>query len=169
MVESAGKKLSFAGIALVGMTLMPVMTLMLLTLLPRAQFVKTAAAADVKPWNAPAKARALKNPVPSTPKNLAAAKESYKLNCVPCHGDKGDGDSLMGSSLDPRPTNFTDAKRMRAQTDGELFWKLNEGRNQMPAFKDQLSETERWQLVDYIRTFAKPAPARKTVSTPGKQ
>ena len=25
----------------------------------------------------------------------------------------------------------------------------------MPAFEDKLSDQERWQLVDYIRTFAK--------------
>jgi mono/diheme cytochrome c family protein len=157
VLESARKKSSFVGI-----------TLVVLTLLASAQFVRAVAAEAAKPWKVPAAAKALKNPVPSTPKNLAAAKENYKLDCSPCHGDKGDGDSLMGSSLDPRPANFTDAKQMRAQTDGELFWKLNEGRMPMPAFKDQLSETERWQLVDYIRSFVKAAPAGKAASASGK-
>ena len=159
MVEFAGRNLRFLGGSAMAV---------LAALLACAVVGRGAAAADATPWKAPVSAKMLKNPVPGTPKNLAAGKDSYKLNCAPCHGDNGDGEGLMGSSLDPRATNFTDAKLMRVQTDGQLFWKLNEGRMPMPAFKDQLNETERWQLVDYVRTFAKAAPAGKTSSSPGK-
>jgi mono/diheme cytochrome c family protein len=116
-----------------------------------------AQAAPPVPWVAPASAKAMKNPVPATPANLAAAKDNYVKNCVLCHGDKGDGQGLMGSSLDPKPHDFTDPKSMSAETDGDLFWKMSEGRGAMLPMKDKLSETERWQLVRYIRTFAKPA------------
>jgi mono/diheme cytochrome c family protein len=109
------------------------------------------------PWVAPASAKALKNPVPSTAANLAAAKENYVKNCVLCHGDMGDGKGLMGSSLNPMPHDFTDIKSMSMETDGDLFWKMSEGRGAMLPMKDKLTETERWQLVRYIRTFAKPA------------
>jgi mono/diheme cytochrome c family protein len=39
-------------------------------------------------------------------------------------------------------------------TDGELYWQTTYGRRPMPAFRDKLSEPERWEVVDYIRTFA---------------
>jgi mono/diheme cytochrome c family protein len=111
---------------------------------------------DAPPWIAPASAKAIKNPVPATPANIAAAKENYTKNCVLCHGDKGDGQGLMGSSLNPKPHDFTDAKQMATETDGDLFWKMSEGRGAMLPMKDKLSETERWQLVRYVRTFSKP-------------
>ena len=62
-------------------------------------------------------------------------------------------------------------KAVAAQTDGELFWKISEGHRPMPAFKKKLSEQERWQLVDYIRTFsqsANTAPA-DSPSTPAAE
>ena len=43
---------------------------------------------------------------------------------------------------------------MKAATDGELFWKMSNGRGMMQTWKDQLSENQRWLLVNYIRTFA---------------
>jgi hypothetical protein len=48
---------------------------------------------------------------------------------------------------------------MRRRTDGELYWQITRGRLPMPAFEDKLSDLERWQLVDYIRTFADISPA----------
>ncbi len=66
---------------------------------------------------------------------------------------------MVRDSWDPRWTspasNFTDAKIMRPQTDGELFWKISEGRDPMPSFKGQLTDTQIWQLVNYVRTFSK--------------
>ncbi len=38
--------------------------------------------------------------------------------------------------------------------DGQLFQEITKGELPMPAFEDMLSEQERWQLIDYIRTFA---------------
>jgi mono/diheme cytochrome c family protein len=40
---------------------------------------------------------------------------------------------------------------MKKATDGELFWKITEGRPPMPSYEHQLSETQRWQLVNYLR------------------
>ena len=60
---------------------------------------------------------------------------------------------------------------MTRMTDGELFWKISEGHRPMPAFKNKLSEEERWQLVDYIRTFSQPladSPAESAAPGPNK-
>lgn len=66
------------------------------------------------------------------------------------------------------PGDFTDVSKMRDVSDGELYWQITYGRLPMPAFKDKIDEKGRWELVDYIRTFAeKNAPAASSIGTTG--
>lgn len=106
------------------------------------------------PWVAPADARAVKSPLKKTPDNLKAGEETFKENCEVCHGPKGDGNGPTAKTLTIKPANFTDAALIAKETDGSLFWKMSKGRGAMPSWEDQLSDTERWQLVMYIRTFS---------------
>lgn len=105
-------------------------------------------------WSVMAKARKLQNPVAATPEALAAGKESYREHCQSCHGENGDGKGDKAPELSVTPGDFTDAREMRHYADGELYWQITYGRRPMPAFASKLSEEKRWQLVDYIRTFA---------------
>ena len=41
------------------------------------------------------------------------------------------------------------------QTDGELFWKISEGRKPMPLAKITLTDDQRWDVINYVRTFKK--------------
>lgn len=101
-------------------------------------------------WNAPADAKALKNPV----KGVGGAKKSVETNCASCHGAGGKGDGVAAAALPPpKPADWTSAK-VQKQTDGELFWKITNGRGAMPPWK-HLSEKERWEMVNYIRTLKK--------------
>jgi mono/diheme cytochrome c family protein len=118
-----------------------------------------------KNWNATAAARRLKNPVPCTNDAIAAGQQVYGEHCRSCHGVKGDGKGEKAAELSVAPGDFTDAQTMRRRTDGELFWQITRGRLPMPAFADKLSDQERWQVVDYIRTFAeKPTGSSPRVS-----
>ena len=108
-----------------------------------------------KAWKAPASARAVKNPVPATAKNIAAGKKTFEENCVMCHGEKGEGNGVAGQALNVKPANFTDKEMMKSETDGSLFWKMSTGKGPMVAWESTLSKTQRWQLVDYIRTLSK--------------
>jgi mono/diheme cytochrome c family protein len=110
-----------------------------------------------KPWVAPDDARKVKNPVPATPDNLAAGESLFHDNCELCHGPKGMGDGPGAAAIKVKPANFTDAKLMALETDGSLFWKMSTGRGPMPIWKDTLTDTERWQLVNYIRKLGKDA------------
>ncbi|HEY6442644.1 MAG TPA: cytochrome c [Candidatus Acidoferrales bacterium] len=105
-------------------------------------------------WSVMAKARKLQNPVPSTAQALAAGKESYREHCQSCHGERGDGKGDKADDLSVAPGDFTDARVMHRFADGELYWQITYGRRPMPEFASKLSEEKRWQLVDYIRTFA---------------
>ena len=110
--------------------------------------------AQAEPWKAPPEAKKLVNPVKATPESVAKGKEIFAKVCVVCHGEKGDGKGPAGAALTPPPGNFTDPA-VQAQTDGEIFWKITNGRGAMISYKDTYSETDRWNLVNFIRTFAK--------------
>lgn len=107
-------------------------------------------------WSEAAKAKKLINPVPATSENLAAGLQIYRNHCQKCHGRDGDGKGEKAPELSVEPQDFTDKREMRGWTDGELFWNVTKGHRPMPGFADKLSETERWQAVDFIRTFAQP-------------
>ncbi len=113
-----------------------------------------------KPWPVPKEASALRNPVSSSPASLEAGRTLYEKNCAVCHGPKGDGKGPGAKALPVTPGNFTDAHMMKEMTDGEIFYKLSEGRMPMPGFKTKLSEEERWNLVNYLRTLAQKNPAK---------
>ena len=107
-------------------------------------------------WQAPPEAKDLKNPVPANDSTLAAGKSLYTEKCVQCHGEKGDGLGSDAEMYSVPPSNFTDYHMMIEMTDGELFWKITEGRRPMPSFRKEFTDEQRWQLVNFIRTFAKP-------------
>ena len=109
-------------------------------------------------WNATAAARKLKNPLAPTADVLAAGKQNYGQHCRSCHGEKGDGRGEKAGELSVAPDDFTDSRTMSRRSDGELFWQITRGRLPMPAFEDKLTDHERWQLVDYIRTFRDKSP-----------
>jgi mono/diheme cytochrome c family protein len=111
-------------------------------------------------WSAPGAARRLVNQVPPTSANFSAGMNVYRKDCQSCHGANGDGKGEKASELSIAPTDFTASPAVNQATDGELFWKISEGRRPMPGFKDRLSELERWQVVDYIRTLAQKPAAR---------
>ncbi len=106
---------------------------------------------DQAKWVAPASAKNLKNPYAGNA-SINKGKSIYKTRCVVCHGDKGRGDGPAGKALTPPPADHS-SPAVQAQTDGELFWKISEGRGPMVGWKLILSEEERWHLVNYLRTL----------------
>jgi mono/diheme cytochrome c family protein len=104
-------------------------------------------------WAAPPDAKNVKNAVAKSDKVIADAKKIAEANCVACHGAKGVGDGVAAAALPVKPANWT-TPAVQGETDGELFWKITNGRGPMPPWK-HLAEKDRWALVHYIRTFKK--------------
>ena len=98
-----------------------------------------------------------KNPVAADAKSLAAGKTFYAQQCESCHGTSGKGDGPAAKDLDVSPGDLTSPK-LWEDSDGALFWKITEGRKPMPTFEKSLSEDQRWQVINYVRTLA-PKPA----------
>ena len=116
-------------------------------------FVATSSAATVwaqapaGEWKAPADAKNAKNPE----KGADLGKKSVETNCASCHGAQGKGDGPAAAALSPKPANWQSDK-VKKESDGELFWKITNGRGPMPPWK-HLPEKERWEIVNYIRTL----------------
>ncbi len=105
-------------------------------------------------WTAPAEAAKVKNPIASNDASIAEGKKMYVKICNDCHGKKGKGDGPKSSELDKTPGDFTKPD-FQKQTDGELFWKITTGKKPMPSLKKELTEEQRWQVINYIRTLNK--------------
>jgi len=106
------------------------------------------------PWVAPASADALKNPTKDNEASIEKGKTLYNQMCSVCHGKKCKGDGPGGLALKPKPANLT-LPTTRTQSDGALYWKITEGKGSMASYKKQLSEEQRWSLVNYIKDMEK--------------
>lgn len=98
------------------------------------------------------------NPIPATEDSVAEGAELYQTWCASCHGETGQGDGPVAQTLNPKPADLTIHSVVGVHSDGRLFLWITDGYpgSQMPAFKDFLTEDERWHLVNYIRTLSSP-------------
>ncbi len=101
------------------------------------------------------------NPLESTPENIAIGEVLYHhhkapLACKDCHGEKGNGQGDKWAGLDFPPRNFSCGITMKSIPDGQLFGIIKYGSpgTKMLAY-DSLEDEQIWQLVVYIRQFAK--------------
>ena len=106
------------------------------------------------PWVIDAKYKAMKNPVKADAASIAAGKELWNKNCASCHGKTGLGDGVKARMLKDFPGDFSGAYYQN-QTDGEHFYKTKFGRAEMPKYEGKLSDTDIWNMVNYMRTFKK--------------
>jgi len=115
------------------------------------------------PWIVPEAEKSRKNPLVLSSASLEEIKPLYREDCAKCHGETGKGDGSKAAQYRPAPTDFTDPALLATRTDGELFYKIGEGRRPMPGFQGRLTQDQRWRLVLLIRSFAKPGstPADK--------
>ena len=102
-----------------------------------------------------AEAARLKNPVASSAESIAAGKKAY-AKCASCHGVNGEGGA--GNDLIPAAPSLVDDPWDHGSTDGEIFTNIKNGIGpdfNMVPFKDQLSDADIWNLVNYLRSIAK--------------
>ena len=110
--------------------------------------------ANAPEYKIPPEAAQKANPVKPNAESLAKGKKVYAIDCAMCHGEKGDGKGDMASDI-KNVTDFTNPEAMKNRTDGELFYIIRHGKGDMPPEGDRAKDDEVWNLVNYIRAFAK--------------
>jgi len=105
-------------------------------------------------WVVPAKYENMKNPTNANDaENKAIGKSLYSKHCKSCHGKEGYGDGPKAADQEGDLGDFS-SDDTQDQSDGALFYKITEGRNDMPNFKKKLpSDEDRWLIVNYMRTL----------------
>lgn len=103
-------------------------------------------------WDVPADKKAKNSYIKFDDATSKEGEAIYTKNCVSCHGNPGKGNSLK--TLKPIPPDMASVQTQNL-TDGELFYILVVGRMLMPSFQNVLSETDRWKVISYIRSFNK--------------
>ena len=97
------------------------------------------------------------NPMPPNHAVVEHGATLFRTHCMPCHGPTGRGDGPAAAALDAPPADLT-AEHVDDHTDGDIFWWLTYGMagTAMPGFEHTLSDTERWQLIRFVRSLRDP-------------
>jgi mono/diheme cytochrome c family protein len=103
----------------------------------------------------PVEATRQPNPVKSTPESITRAKKWWTLDCAMCHGKDGDGKGETAADMKLKLADFTDPVTLKDRTDGEIFYIIKNGHNDMPPEGPRIKTEENWDLVNYVRSLAK--------------
>jgi mono/diheme cytochrome c family protein len=108
-------------------------------------------------------AEKIKNPIPADEKSVAMGGKLFEIYCVVCHGKEGKGDGLVGAKLALKPYDLS-ADMTKARSDGFIWGYLTFGGAVMPTYGNDLSPTERWHVVNYVRKVVQKAEAAAPVA-----
>jgi mono/diheme cytochrome c family protein len=103
----------------------------------------------------PVEAAKQANPVKSSPESLARAGKWWALDCAMCHGKDGNGKGDVAADMKLKIVDFTDPNTLKDRTDGEVFYIIKNGHQEMPPEGARIKPKENWDLVNYVRWFAK--------------
>ena len=104
-------------------------------------------------WKAPQEAAEMRNPLPVNEVNISAGETLYRQHCSSCHGE-----DMLGMTAEGTGVSMMAApdliKNLKMHSEGGFFWKIREGRGDMPAFKEVLKDDEIWSIVTAIKQAA---------------
>ena len=81
---------------------------------------------------------------------LAAAKTNYQKNCESCHGENGEGGPVKTPQKEIKVPSLK-SEHAISRADDRLTKMITDGEEEMPAFKDKMSQAEIADMVKYIR------------------
>ena len=92
------------------------------------------------------------NPVPADEVSIQRGEILFEIHCSLCHGETGRGDGSLADYFDRTPQNLTTSP-VSAEFDGSVYLAILQGFGQMPPLAENLTPRERWDVINYIRSF----------------
>jgi high-affinity iron transporter len=102
----------------------------------------------------------VKNPiVKPTAEGQAKAKSLYAIDCAMCHGDNGNGQTDLATSMELKLEDWSDPKTLADKQDENLFDTIRKGKDKMPPEAEgRATDNDVWNLILYIRGLSHPQP-----------
>ena len=98
----------------------------------------------------------VKNPTVDLDSSINRGKDMFVKNCAKCHGLNGNGYGVVAHGFATWPRQLWVWHNADSAADTYLYWILENGKGDMPPWGLILSENERWDLINYIKTIKKP-------------
>lgn len=95
------------------------------------------------------------NPVPADEVSLQRGEILFSLHCAVCHGQAGQGDGsvvLFWRQDARRPADLSEA-RIAQYPGGSLYRIITQGIGVMPPLRENLTERQRWDVINFVRTL----------------
>jgi mono/diheme cytochrome c family protein len=93
------------------------------------------------------------NPTSADEASITRGSELFNINCKMCHGQTGEGKGPIAAFLANKPANLTSAV-VQSKSDGSLFLTITNGiTGRMPPLNENLTVSERWDVVNFLRTL----------------
>jgi mono/diheme cytochrome c family protein len=107
------------------------------------------------------------SPVPADEANLVAGAKVYKEQCAVCHGLPEQPSPAIADSMFPHATLMFKGKGVTDDPPTESYWKAANGirLSGMPSFKGALTDTQLWQVAQFVANTDKlPDSAKKVLA-----
>ena len=98
----------------------------------------------------------VKNPTADFDSSIKRGKDMFVKNCAKCHGLNGNGYGVVAHGFATWPRQLWAWYKADSAADSYLYWIIENGKSDMPPWGLILSENERWDLINYIKTIKKP-------------
>lgn len=101
-------------------------------------------------------------PVPFDAISIANGIKLYAANCVPCHGPQAKGNGVRAKTFVLKPVDLLTEPHTALHTAGDFFHWLTHGipGTDMPGWADELSEEDRWDVVNFLHAISRGYQAR---------
>ena len=102
---------------------------------------------------------------------LKESERLYLINCAICHGTKLDGNGpLYNEGKGPYSAatrNFIVDPAMIAMPQGQMFYSVTYGKGQMGPYGPQLSTSQRWRIIHYVKARQQEAQGGPSMGPSG--
>ena len=86
----------------------------------------------------------------ATPDPLASARANFTKNCEPCHGPNAEGGLVKVENKQIKVPSLKSEHAIK-HTDDQIVKMITNGEEEMPPFKDKLTQAEITDLMKFVR------------------